>query len=174
MGTIGGTKEHYWMKVFLPILLLSIILIIVTTVSPLPEAQSQNQGSEPPVEIKFLEASELKDWIDRREVFLLVDARRPEEYARDHIPTGVSVPYPHLAVARMELEEAGWDDPVVFYCNSPPTCKAGPCATVIARMLQSGANQVYWFKGGMKAWRAVGYPVKGLSQERSRQGGSRA
>lgn len=174
MKTIPGTKEYYLVRVFLPIVLLSIILVIVTTVFPLPEAQSQNRRSEIPVEIKFLEPSELKDWIEGGRVFLLVDARRPEEYAREHIPTAVSLPYPHLAVARMELEEAGWDDPVVFYCNSPPTCKAGPCATVIARMLQRGANQVYWFKGGMKAWRSVGYPVIGLLRERSRQGGSRA
>lgn len=162
MKTIRETKEYYWVKVLLPILLLLIIVMSGTIFSALPEAQSKNQGNKSPVAVKFLEAEDVKAWLDARHAFLLVDVRRPEEYARAHIPTAVNLPNPRLAVARMELEEAGWDDPVVFYCNSLPTGKADPCASVVARMLESGANEVYWFKGGMKAWRALGYPVRGL------------
>ena len=168
MKAIVGTNTYHWVSAFLGVALLVIIVIIGTGFTSPSELQSQNQRNEIPVQIRFLAADELKEWIDGGKVFLLVDTRRPEEYARDHIPTAVNVPYPQLAVARGELEEAGSDEPVVFYCNSFPTCKAGPCATVVARMLQSGATEVYWFKGGMKAWRTVGYPVIRLAQERSR------
>ncbi len=168
LKTIGGTNKYHWVSGFLAGSLLVVLVIIGTSFSALAAHQSQN-----PVEIRFLEESALKDWMDRGKAFLLVDARSPEEYARGHIPTAVNVPYPQLAVPRGELEEAGWDDPVVFYCDSLPTGKAGPCATVVARMLQRGANQVYWLKGGMKAWRSLGYPVISPSQEAFRYGASR-
>ncbi len=161
METIEGMKAYYWMRLFLAISLALIILIIGISFTSPPEIQGLSRQSEIPVEIRFLAATELKDWVDGGKVFLLVDARRPDEYARGHIPTAVNVPYPHLEVARIELEEAGSDDPVVFYCNHPPKGKAGPCATVVARMVESGATQVYWFKGGIKAWRSLGYPVIG-------------
>lgn len=162
MKTIVGTNTYHWVSVFLAVSLLVIIVIIGTSCTSRPELEWQNLQSEISVEIRFLAADELKEWIDGGKVFLLVDARRPEDYALGHIPAAVNVPYPQLAVARGELEEAGLDDPVVFYCNSFPTGRAGPCATVIARVLQRGATEVYWFKGGMKAWQTVGYPVIGL------------
>lgn len=174
LETIGGTNKDRWVRVFTAVSLFVIIVIVGTSCTSPPYFQGQTQQSEIPVQVRFLAAGELKDWIDGGKVFLLVDTRRPEEYARDHIPTAVNVPFAPLAVARMELEEAGWDDPVVFYCNDPPTCKAHPCTTVIARMLISGARQVYLFKDGMKAWRALGYPVISPSDDPSRHGASRA
>lgn len=161
MESMVGTNKFQRVRVFLALSLLVIIVIVGIGFTSPPELQSRNQRSEIPVEVKFLAPSELKDWIDGGKVFLLVDTRRPEEYARDHIPTAVNIPFAPLAVARMELEEAGWDDPVVFYCDDPPTCKAHPCAAVVARMLIGGARQVYLFKDGMKAWRGLGYPVIG-------------
>ena len=168
MKTIRGTNTYHWVSVFLTVSLLVMIVTIGTSCTSSPDLAWQDQGSQDLVEIRFLEADELKNWIDGDKAFLLVDARRPEDYALEHIPTAVNVPYPQLAVARAELEEAGSDGPIVFYCNDVPTGRVGPCATVTRRMLQSGATEVYWFKGGMKAWRTVGYPVVGLSQERSR------
>lgn len=162
------TKKYLWLGSLLSILGFLVYLNSLTSTSTPRELSREGSGNGISVEIRFVAANELKDWIDGGKVFLLVDARRPEEYALEHIPTAVNIPYPQLAVARGELEEAGSDDPVVFYCNSVPTGRAGPCATVVRRMLQSGATEVYWFKGGMKAWRTVGHPVVGVSQERSR------
>lgn len=151
------------MKVFLPVSLLLIIVIIVmsgTIFPPLPVAQSQNQGSEPPVAVTFLGAEDVKAWLDARQAFLLVDARRPEEYARAHIPTAVNTPRFGLLVDGVDLEEAGEEHPVVFYCDRPPRSRYGPCVRSIAAQLRNESPEVYWFKEGMQAWRDRGYPTK--------------
>lgn len=160
MKTIGGTKKYYWVRVFLPISLLLIIVISGTIFSPLPEPQWRNQGSKPPVAVNFLGAEDVKAWLDARQAFLLVDARRPEEYAWAHIPTAVSTPRFGLLGDGMDLEEAGEDHPVVFYCDGPPLNRYGPCVRSIAAQLRNGSPQVYWFKEGMQAWRDRGYPTK--------------
>lgn len=161
MKTIGGTKEYYWVRIFLPILLLSIIVMSGTIFPPLPVAQSQNQRSQPPVAVTFLGAEDVKDWLDARQAFLLVDARRPEEYARAHIPTAVNTPrFRHLGDGMVDLAEAGEEHPVVFYCDGPPRSRYGPCVRSIVGQLRNGSPEVYWFKEGMQAWRDRGYPTK--------------
>ena len=47
--------------------------------------------------------------------------------------------------------------PVVFYCNGPK-CRRSDNAVVIAR--DCGYSNIYWFRGGIEAWKASNYPVE--------------
>jgi rhodanese-related sulfurtransferase len=45
---------------------------------------------------------------------------------------------------------------VIFYCNGP-RCRRSDNAVMIAA--ECGYRNLYWFRGGMEAWRADAYPV---------------
>jgi len=62
------------------------------------------------------------------------------------------------------IKEGAPHVPVVVYCDGPPMVKSGPCVRAIVRELQRGITDVYWFKGGIKAWRGQGYEVTEVSK----------
>lgn len=139
-----------------------------------PELPQPEQGRETRFRVNFLEAHELKDWLQEGKPFRLVDARWPQEYHRGHIPTAVSVPRagisnPGYRSSNASAKEGGRQVPVVFYCNGPAWGKMDPCVRAIVRELLTG-SEVYWFKGGMRAWRAHGYPVVQPERETQRKG----
>ena len=114
----------------------------------------------PQATLKFtlVDAQELKDWLDQGAVFVLIDARSPAEFAAGHIPTAVNKPLGHSPSTGSNQQEQRVR--VVFYCAGSSESGYSPCARAIEQALQSGSQQVYWFKGGMTAWLAQGYPVK--------------
>ncbi|MFQ5882408.1 MAG: rhodanese-like domain-containing protein [Candidatus Methylomirabilales bacterium] len=165
MITTHGTKRYLYLGVGLLLFPISAFLVYSSTLSSSsrPDLPSTPEKGETPVKVNFIKAHELKDWLDNGAPFLLVDARRPEEYANGHIPTAVSVDRHPLS--KRGRNQGKRQVPVIFYCNGPVWGQADPCVRAIARAFQSGSNQVYWFKEGIRAWRAQGYSVMTSSQE---------
>jgi rhodanese-related sulfurtransferase len=114
----------------------------------------------PQATVKFtlLDAQELKDWLDQGGAIALIDARSTAEFAAGHIPTAVNKPQGHSASTGSRNQEP--DVRTVFYCAGSSESGYSPCARAIEQALRSGSQRVYWFKGGMTAWRAQGYPVE--------------
>ena len=96
---------------------------------------------------------EVKAMLDRGEQFTLIDVREESEYAKDHLPGAV-----HLGKGIIERDvEQKFPDtatPLVLYCGG------GFRSALAADNLQKmGYTNVLSMDGGVRDWRAKGYPL---------------
>lgn len=116
-------------------------------------------GVHPVTEIEILHAMNDRD-------ALLVDMREPEDRANGTIPGSMHIVYTEVA---SRLNEVGctktggkWDcgqaKKVFAFCNGP-VCPQSP--TAILAMTREGfpADRIYYYRGGMLDWAALGFPV---------------
>lgn len=98
---------------------------------------------------------------------LFVDARVAAEYAEKHIKGAVSVVYKevHKKVSKLDpkdefaLNKLPGDKAkaLVFYCNGSPCWRGYKAA---AASIKAGYKNVNWFRDGLPAWEAKGYPTE--------------
>ena len=112
-----------------------------------------------PLVVAFIDAPELMSWMENGRAFQLLDARPALAYEKGHIIEAVSA-------GRMTTYDAVGRDPVVVYCDRSPVSKFDPCFRAVVAALQSGTRDVYWFKGGLSAWRSAGFALDGPEPER--------
>ncbi|WP_243668789.1 rhodanese-like domain-containing protein [Methanoculleus chikugoensis] len=86
--------------------------------------------------------------------FVIIDVRRPDEYAGGHIPGAINIDSTHLSEHLESLDPDG----TYLLC-----CQRGGGRSAGARevMEKAGFREVYDVKGGMSAWQAAGLPVTG-------------
>lgn len=116
-------------------------------------------GVTPVGEIEMLNAMNDRD-------ALVVDMREPEDRANGTIAGSKHIVYTEVAGRLNELgctKVAGkWDcsaaKKVYAFCNGP-SCPQSP--TAIAAMTREGfpASRIYYYRGGMLDWAALGFPV---------------
>ena len=104
--------------------------------------------------IKECTVADVKARMDRGETFHFIDVREDNEYATDHA-AGAH----HLGRGILERDiEALVPDtnaPIVLYCGG------GFRSALAAESLQKiGYRNVISMDGGIKAWRAAGYPME--------------
>ena len=115
-------------------------------------------GVHPVTEIEMLQAMNDKD-------ALIVDMREPDDRVKGTIPNSYHIPYTEVAARLDELgcaKQGGkWDcakaKKVYAFCNGP-VCPQSP--TAIAAMVREGfpVNRIYYYRGGMLDWDALGLP----------------
>lgn len=164
-----GTKKYVGVSLLVPI---STFVVYLGSLSPTLDLSMTPRGDEKHLQVNFINAHELREWLEKGQPFDLVDARWPEEYAHGHIPTAVSlhrlgVSNPGYQSSKGSAKESDRQVPLVFYCNAPAMTKSDPCVRAIVRELQRDSSQVYWFKAGMRTWQDNGYPVVGGSKNGS-------
>lgn len=113
----------------------------------------------------YVDATKAKSLLDSGAVF--VDARVAAEYADKHIKGAINVTYKetHPKVAKLDAADrfdlsklpADKSKATVFYCNGSP-CWRGYKAADAA--IKAGHKNVNWFRDGMPAWEAKGYPTE--------------
>ena len=91
-----------------------------------------------------LTAQHLKNWIDKKKDFVLIDIREPRERAAyniggEHIPMGELM---------SRLAEIPKDKDVVLYCE-----KGIRSVISIQRLENHGFHNLYNLNGGINAWR---------------------
>jgi rhodanese-related sulfurtransferase len=96
---------------------------------------------------------DVKSMLDRGDKFILVDVREESEFAKDHLPGAV-----HLGKGIIERDvEQKFPDaatPLVLYCGG------GFRSALAADNLQKmGYTNVISMDGGIRDWRANGYPL---------------
>ena len=116
-------------------------------------------GVNPVTEIEMLNAMNDRD-------AMLVDMREPEDRANGTIPGSHHIVYTEVASRMDELgckkTAKGWDcagaKKVFAFCNGP-VCPQSPSA--IQAMTRDGfpASKIYYYRGGMLDWSALGFPV---------------
>ena len=115
-------------------------------------------GVHPVGEIEMLHAMNDND-------SLIVDMREPDDRINGTIPNSYHIPYTLVAGRMDELgcaKKAGkWDcskaKKVYAFCNGP-VCPQSPSA--INAMVRDGfpADRIYYYRGGMLDWDALGFP----------------
>src|SRR6478672_1556700 len=103
--------------------------------------------------VKETSVDEVKRRLDRGEKLMLVDVREESEFAKDHLPGAI-----HLGKGVIERDiEARVPDlntPLVLYCGG------GFRSALAADNLQKmGYSNVISMDGGVRDWRAKGYPL---------------
>lgn len=103
------------------------------------ESTSANEG------IQNLSVDRAKEWFaTKKEAFILLDVRQPEEYRSGHLPGAVLIPLPSLMDKVGELDPA---KSLLVYCRSGNRSRAA--ATLL---LNKGFSKVYSIDGGITAW----------------------
>jgi adenylyltransferase/sulfurtransferase len=101
---------------------------------------------QPVVDVVQIGASELRARRERRDDFLLLDVREPDEHERARIHGAELVPLAELADRLSEL--AGWRDrDVVVHCHH-----GGRSVQACKLLLGAGFTRVVNLDGGIEAW----------------------
>jgi rhodanese-related sulfurtransferase len=99
------------------------------------------------------EASALVEELGQDPKFVVIDVRRPDEFAGGHIPGAINIDSTHFSEHLGSLDP---DGTYVIYCQ-----RGGRSAGVRELMREAGFGEVYEIEGGMGAWQAAGLPVVG-------------
>jgi rhodanese-related sulfurtransferase len=91
------------------------------------------------------------------EGYVFIDNRSARGYGQGHIPGAVSLPF-KSGLTRENLQDAvSKNAPSVFYCDGEGCYKS---AHGVAKAITWGYTNVYYFAGGMPAWKKEGLPVE--------------
>lgn len=96
-------------------------------------------------EMKEITVQELKQKIDNKEDFQLIDVRESFEYEMSNI-NGENIP---LAGIVIEASKISKDKPVIMQCRS-----GARSAAALMQLEQLGYSNLYNLKGGIIAWAA--------------------
>lgn len=116
--------------------------------------------------VTIVTAAQVKKMMDQK--VPLYDVRPVEHYREGHIPGAISVHYqsnspkePDFddAVDRFDLSKLPQDKqaPMIFQCNGAECWYSYKAARYMARR---GFTKVYWYRTGLPAWKAAGYPIE--------------
>lgn len=116
-------------------------------------------GVHPVTEMEVLHALNDKE-------AMVVDMREPDDRIKGTIPNSYHIPYTEVAARMSELgcsKDGGkWNcaqaKKIYAFCNGP-VCPQSP--TAISAMTRDGfpADKIYYYRGGMLDWEALGFPV---------------
>lgn len=93
--------------------------------------------------------------LDMHEAPLIVDVRRPDEFATGHVPSAINIPHTELD-KRLDELNGNINQEVVLYCES------GRRAAIAQDILErAGFTKVMHLEGDMKSWRERRLPTEG-------------
>lgn len=99
-----------------------------------------------------ISVTDLKQRLDQKQQFVLLDVRTPEEYTGDgHVAGSRLLPLQDLGSRVGELPK---DQPIACICRSGNRSK-----TACEQLRQLGFTQLLNVEGGMHAWAQAGYPI---------------
>ena len=96
---------------------------------------------------------QVHDWQEAGEPVVIMDARDGVQYAREHIPGAVNVPYVDI---RAGANLPGLDSRIAIYC-SDKDCPISQYAYEGLRGL--GYTNLYDMRAGIQGWKDAGYPT---------------
>jgi phage shock protein E len=93
--------------------------------------------------------------LDAKDASLIVlDVRTPEEFAAEHVPGAINIPYTHLPASISQLPDAVGKDIVIY-------CEVGVRAERAAsRFRENGFKRLLHLDGDMRTWREKRLPVE--------------
>ncbi len=107
-----------------------------------------------PESVQVIDAADLQSRIQQGAAPLILDVRRPGEYAEGHVPGAVNIPRGDLDERLAELG-SDHDREIVVYC------KSGMRAAMAEKeLVDAGFTNVLDLDGHMQGWEAAGLPVE--------------
>ncbi len=101
---------------------------------------------------------ELKEMIDKKEDFVLINVLSENSFRMGHIKGSINVPIEDLNFEQKVADKIPIKDKkIVAYCASFE-CAASPEAA--GKLIKMGYKNVYDFEGGIKDWQEGGYPIE--------------
>lgn len=131
-------------------------LLILACVSPFTANSESYNSPETIAGTLKINAEELIELVNRNENPVIIDSRIGSDRKLGYIPGSVSLPDTETDCESLGRVIAQKSNPVIFYCNGPK-CRRSDNAVVIAAAC--GYSRIYWFRGGIEAWRASNYPI---------------
>ncbi|MCS6887124.1 MAG: rhodanese-like domain-containing protein [Chloroflexus sp.] len=124
------------------------LLAIALTACGATTATAPATATKLPAEINV---ARLKTMLDQNENFFLLDVRTPQEFAQDgRVAQATLIPLQEL---EQRLSELPTDKPIVCICRS------GNRSAAACDLLRSRGYEAVNVAGGMRAWKAAGYPM---------------
>ena len=152
-------KTASYMKSMMSHLKQSTVLALLTLVC-LATAAASSESYTSPATIDGshrINAEELIALVNQNEAQIIIDSRISSDRKLGYIAGSISLPDTETSCASLASLIPQKSDPVVFYCNGPK-CRRSDNAVVIAA--NCGYTNIYWFRGGIEAWRASNYPIR--------------
>lgn len=107
--------------------------------------------------MKILDLEEFQNarMANGRRAALVINVLAHEEYAQNHIPGSVNVPYMHNDRFAQQVEDlaGGPDKNIILYCGGPQCPMAANAARVLA---DAGFGSLAVYEGGMAEWDEYG------------------
>ncbi len=103
------------------------------------------------MKINALKENALKEKIESDHP-LLIDVRKPAEYASGHIPHAINIP---LQILAENLDQIPKDRPVVLYCTTGYRTGMG-----VMTLQMLGYTNVQAFPPSIQGWKAAGEPLE--------------
>ena len=98
----------------------------------------------------------LKQKLDQKEPFHLVEVLSEEEFRRLHIPGAFNIPFNRIGTeATRRFHKT---DEIILYCMDPQ-CRASPIAA--EKLENLGFMNIAIYSGGKQDWAEGGLPVQG-------------
>lgn len=113
--------------------------------------------------MNLLSRSELKNLLEQKDDFLLINVLSPSAFQKTHIPGSKNVPVTDPEFVNQVENLLGDRDKntlIVTYCAGFE-CDASKNAANL--LLKLGYANVYVFEGGMEDWLDAGYPASAAS-----------
>lgn len=101
----------------------------------------------------ILNASELKNALEKEKDYVLVDVRTPDEYEEGHLSGSLLVPLDTID-RNAENVLTDKDKKLFVYCRT-----GRRSAEAVGKLRSMGYTNVYDVSGGITAWQASGYPI---------------
>jgi len=109
-----------------------------------------------PAGVSEIKTAELKNMIDQKASFVLVDSRPAGRYAQAHLPGAISVPENVLKEKKEVVLPKEKDKLFIFYCGGV-TCGLSTNSAKMAREI--GYTNVRVYLEGEPVWSKAGYPT---------------
>ncbi|MBI1921591.1 MAG: rhodanese-like domain-containing protein [Geobacter sp.] len=128
---------------------MAVFALLLAVVAPVSQGQAET-------EFKTVTSEQLQARIERKDPFVLVDARTPEEYDEAHIVTAVSVPEKSFDKASALLP-ADRGTLLIIYCNG---VKCGKSKKVALKAEAAGYTNILLYSEGFPVWEENAFPIK--------------
>lgn len=103
--------------------------------------------------VVLIEPERVREWQTAQEPIVVVDARDRVQYAQEHLPGSINIPYVDIRPGALLPPR---DARIVVYC-SDEDC---PISRYAYQSLQQlGYRDVYDMQAGLQGWKAAGYPT---------------